>query len=241
MEARYISGRAPVNRDRASWKKEKDGARPPGLPVLHDLDKQVFKFEIASLNAKNILEFGPGDSTEFFSSLGLHITTVEHSEKWYEAAKERFKDYPNVRVLKGEDEMPFIVHGMGAHERFDLAFVDAPQGFFPARKAHKGYEDCSRFNTTLFALQRAPVVLLHDINRPLERGTLGRLNKMGYHVETISVPYGMARITHGDENPIDLPRTEELGGATAGGKPRQRHGASPKRPRGRPPRGDGKA
>lgn len=240
MKARYLFGSKPLNRITAQWKKTKDGARPPGLLVIHELDKQVFKFEVASLNAKSILEFGPGDSTEFFSSLGLQITTIEHSEKWYEVAKERFKDYPNVRVLKGEDEMPFLCPDLG-DEKFDLAFVDAPQGFFPARKVHKGYEDCSRFNTALFALQYAPVVLLHDVSRPLERGTLNRLNRMGYKVQTIQVPYGMARITHGDENPIDLPRTEELGGAAPGGKPRQRHGASPKRPRGRPPRGDGKA
>lgn len=179
-----------------AWKKEKDGARPIGAPVLHDLDKKVLGFEIANLGVKTLLEFGPGASTEFFSSLGLQITTIEHNEKWYEVAKERFKDHSNVRVLKGEDEMPFVVHDMGSYEKFDMAFVDAPQGYYPMRKVHKGYEDCSRFNTALLALQHAPVVFLHDVCRALERGTLCRLNRMGYHVELIAVPWGMARITH---------------------------------------------
>jgi hypothetical protein len=171
------------------------GERPKGAATLHPMDINLFKFEIASLNARSILEFGPGDSTEFFASLGLQVTTVEHMEKWYLVAKERFKDYPNVRVLKGEDEMPFTVEGLGSFEKFDLAFVDAPQGYYPLRKIHAGYEDCSRFNTALFALQHAPVVLLHDATRPCERATLNRLHLMGYKIEIINVPYGAARIS----------------------------------------------
>jgi hypothetical protein len=213
-----------------AWKKEKDGARPTGSPVLHDLDKRVLGFEIANLGAKTLLEFGPGLSTEFFSSLGLQITTIEHNQKWYEVAKERFKDYPNVRVLKGEDEMPFVVHGMGSYEKFDVAFVDAPQGYFPMRKIHKGYEECSRFNTTLLALQHAPVVFLHDVSRPLERGTLNRLNRLGYHVELIAVPYGMARITHGDKNESDTQSIAEPGGAPTGAEPKRRRQPKSKRP-----------
>lgn len=214
MSANWLMGYKKPNVP--NWKFTKDGARPKSMPTLDNKDITYFKFEVSSLDAKSILEFGPGDSTQVFAELGLQVTTVEHSEKWYEVAKERFKEYPNVRVLKGEDEMPVIVHGMGSHERFDLAFVDAPQGFFPMRKIHEGYEDCSRINTTLFALQRAPVVLLHDTIRPLERGTLTRLRLMGYNVELIGVPYGMARITHGDENRSDSSRFTELRSTPAG-------------------------
>jgi hypothetical protein len=203
--------------NKAAWKN--NGERPAGLSTLHPLDIDTFKMEVVSLGAKSILEIGPGDSTEVFAKLGLQVTTIEHIQKWYEVALERFKDYPNVRVLKGEDEMPFRVDGMGSYEKFDLAFVDAPQGYFPMRKIHEGYEDCSRLNTTLFALERSPVVLLHDVTRPLERGTLNRLNVLGYKVEFIFVPYGMARITHGDENRLDPPRIEEPRGAPNGPEP----------------------
>jgi hypothetical protein len=221
-------GYSPHGLGEGNWKK--GGERPVGVATLHSLDIDVFKMEAVSLGAKSILEFGPGDSTEVWSQMGLQITTVEHIQKWYEVAKERFKDYPNVRVLKGEDEMPFRVEGMGSYERFDLAFVDAPQGYAPMRKIHEGYEDCSRFNTTLFALERSPVVLLHDVVRPLERGTLGRLHLLGYKVEFIRVPYGMARITHGDENRLDPPRVEEPRGAPNGAKPKRGRKPKPVRP-----------
>jgi hypothetical protein len=212
-----------------SWKLTGE-SRPADAVVLHPQDLQYLKFEVASLGVNSILEFGPGASTEVFVGMGLQITTVEHMQKWYEVAVERFNGFPNVRVLKGEDEMPFRVEGMGSYEKFDLAFVDAPQGFFPARKVHKGYEDCSRFNTTLFALQHAPVVLLHDVVRALERGTLNRLNRMGYKIEIIKVPYGMARITHGDENRLDPPRIEELRGPPNGSEPISGGVSEPVRP-----------
>jgi hypothetical protein len=218
MQARWLMGHTRQRSAGGEWKRTGE-SRPPEAEVLKQEDLDYFKFEIASLGAKSILEFGPGASTEFFLGLGLQVTTIEHMQRWYEVAKEQFKDRPNVRVLKGEDEVPFRVEGMGSYERFDLAFVDAPQGYQPLRKAHEGYEDCSRFNTTLLALQHAPVVLLHDVVRPLERGTLNRLNRMGYKVQIIKVPYGMARITHGDENRLDPPRIEEPGSPTNGPEP----------------------
>jgi hypothetical protein len=194
MQARFLMGHQ-VAKQRGNWKTQKDGTRPAAACVLHPEDVAYLKSAVESVGAKTILEFGPGASTEVFAGLGLLITTVEHQDKWYEVAKERFKDYPNVRVLKGEDEMPFRVPDLDDDEKFDLAFVDAPQGYFPKRKVHKGYEDCSRFNTALFALERAPVVLLHDATRSLERGTLCRLKRMGYQIEMIKVPFGMAKIT----------------------------------------------
>lgn len=207
MQAKWLMGGL---RGGGAWMDIPDSARPKGAPTLHDMDVKYFKFEIQNLGAKSILEFGPGDSTEVFASLGLQVTTVEHIEKWYKVALERFKDRPNVRVLKGEDEMPFIVHGMGDYEKFDLAFVDAPAGYFPRRKIHKGYEDCSRINTCLFALQRAPVVLLHDCNRGLERGTLGRLTSMGYKTEVIPLPFGMGKITWRPEQTSSIEHSETL-------------------------------
>lgn len=220
MRARWAMSSGPHSRPAdPNWMKQKDGSRPEGTPTLHHTDVELLKSEIARLGAKTVLEFGPGSSTKLFAELGLNVTTIEHMERWYQVALEMFKDYPNVRVLKGEDEMPFVAHGLGADERFDFAFVDAPQGYKPLRKIHPGYEDTSRFNTTLLALQHSPVVLLHDATRPCERGTLMRLHRMGYAFEYIPNPYGVARITHGDKTGIDLPGAQELGGAPAGAGP----------------------
>lgn len=88
-----------------------------------------------------------------------------------------------------------------ANQQFDVAFVDSPKGFNKAipgirgvRKKHPGMEDCSRLNTCLFALERAPIVFLHDAKRPLERGTLGRLCAMGHSFMIFNTKSGMARI-----------------------------------------------
>jgi hypothetical protein len=110
-------------------------------------------------------------------------TTCEHDPHWYQVARERFKDAPNVRVLKYENEGPLPpIEGMD--ERFDVGFVDSPQGYGQKRKVLPGCEDCNRLNTTLYALNRCKVVYLHDIHRELEWATLGRLNRHGYRVET---------------------------------------------------------
>ena len=103
--------------------------------------------------------------------MGLQVTTCEHEDKWLEVARERFKDVPNVRVLKYENEGPVPpIDGMG-DERFDAGFVDSPQGYAQSRKILPGCEDCNRLNTTLYALNRCKIVYLHDIHRDL-RGQL---------------------------------------------------------------------
>jgi hypothetical protein len=144
---------------------------------------------------KSVLEFGPGFSTFAFIEAGVpRILCCEYLDKWLAIAKERFKDHPQVEIIRYLDE-PEARADIGG-EQFDLALVDSPKGYAGARTAHPGQEDCSRFNTCLLALKYAPVVLLHDAYRPLERGTLGRLRVMGHKTTFYpdSGKSGMARI-----------------------------------------------
>ena len=144
---------------------------------------------------KSVLEFGPGFSTYAFIEAGVpRILGCEYLDKWFAFAKERFKDHPQVEVVRFYDE-PEARADIG-DERFDLALVDSPKGYAGARTIHPGQEDCSRLNTCLLALQHAPIVLLHDAARPLERGTLGRLNQLGHKVKFYpdGSKSGMARI-----------------------------------------------
>ena len=120
--------------------------------------------------------------------------------------EEKFKDYPQVEVRAYQDE-PEVIAELSPDEQFDMAFVDSPKGYVHPlkgvkgiRKRHPGMEDCSRLNTCLKALQHAPVVYLHDANRPLERGTLGRLHVMGHKVTMMQSKAGLARIErHGQD------------------------------------------
>jgi hypothetical protein len=150
--------------------------------------------------AKTVLEFGPGASTFALIEAGVEkIVTLEHLAEWYDKALEKFKDYPQVEIRQYYDEPTVLAD---VEEDFDVALVDSPKGFthevieaLGVRKKHPGQEDCSRFNTCLFALDRAPLVYLHDAYRPLERGTLGRLNALGHRSEFIApTKYGLAKI-----------------------------------------------
>ncbi len=151
-------------------------------------------------DAKSALEFGPGISTLALIEAGVpKIVSLEHSPDWLDKQKEKFKDYPQVTVAAYADAVPVTADDV-AMQDFDVAFVDSPQGFWyhlpgrVSRKKHPGMEDCSRLNTCLFALERAPVVYLHDAYRPLERGTLGRLSAMGHAVSFLPNTSGLARI-----------------------------------------------
>jgi hypothetical protein len=162
--------------------------------TFHAKDAKLLTEAVQGVNS--VLEFGPGGTTDVFIKAGVpRIITCEYIEKWYEAARERFSENMNVGVLRFTDAVPVVVEGLDPDERFDVGFVDAPKGYAPARFAHPGYEDCSRYNTTMFALERCKVVYLHDAKRPLERGTLGRLHLLGYDHEFLDSPFGLARIT----------------------------------------------
>jgi hypothetical protein len=178
--------------------KKLDWERAEGASTFHPADDRLLTEAVK--DAKSVLEFGPGNTTDIFIKAGVpRIVTCEYIEKWLEVAKERFKDVPTVSVYLFTDTVPVDVPGLDS-ETFDVGFVDAPKGYAPARLAHPGYIDCSRFNTTLFALERCKVVYLHDATRPLERGTLGRLNAMGYDHEFLKSPFGLARIWKREES-----------------------------------------
>jgi hypothetical protein len=169
-------------------------ARAEGAVAHHAADVKLLTEAVK--DAGSVLEFGPGGTTDIFIKAGVpRIITCEYIEKWYEVARERFSENMNVGVLLFTDTVPVVVEGLDPDETFDVGFVDAPKGYAAARTVHKGYEDCSRFNTVLFALERCKVVYLHDATRPLERGTLSRLRLMGYEYEFLKSPFGLARIT----------------------------------------------
>jgi hypothetical protein len=180
----------------------------------------------------SVVEFGPGFSTFAFIEAGVpEILGLEHDPEWHDPQVERFREYPNVVIDWYYNEAPVAGVPKWVSERqFDLAFVDSPKGYAAKRVIHPGQEDCSRLNTCLAALKLAPVVLLHDAIRPLERGTLSKLNAMGYEIEWIAAPlkwkqqddsYGLARITRNEQKQDgpDLSVIKEPGGVAAGTRP----------------------
>lgn len=163
--------------------------------TLTETDYRLLMHEAKRLNAQSVVEFGPGYSTFAWIEAGVpKIVGLEHDPYWFDAQKERFNDYPQVEIRKYWNK-PEAHAEINPGETFDLAFVDSPKGYQAARVIHEGQEDCSRFNTLELGLNLAPIALLHDSARPLERGSLCRAQKLGHHVEHINgSDYGLARV-----------------------------------------------
>ena len=194
---------------------------PRQLSTLPFIDYAFIIEEVKRLGAKTALEFGPGYTTLALIEAGVEkIVSLEDNREWAAKKREEFAPYPQVTVAH-YDNKPQVTADPIAAQEFDLAIVDAPAGFthkIPGRVGrvvHPGQEDCSRLNTCLFALQRAPVVLLHDARRPLERGTLGRLHVMGHRFEFSAGQ--MARITrNANTTGLGLQSAQEPGCITTG-------------------------
>lgn len=151
--------------------------------------------ECRRVKARSILEFGPGISTLALIESGAErIATCEYQDRWLVQAGELLKAHPHVSVHRYWNEVPVRVDGL-TRKSFDLAFVDSPLGT-PSRGAvrHPGEEECNRLNTVLYALDCAPVVLIHDAKREGESYTLCRLIAEGHTVDHIDTRKGIARI-----------------------------------------------
>jgi len=159
----------------------------------HD-DEMALIVEIVDRGVGSVLEFGPGASTAVLLAAGIsRIVSLEYQPEFLAAARERFAR-TIVDLLLYENAMPVTVPGLDPAERFDLALVDSPIGSPRNRRPLPGLEDFNRLNTCVLALERAPVVLLHDARRPWERNTLAELERRGHRVTMIETGKGLARI-----------------------------------------------
>lgn len=171
---------------------------------FYNEERRIFEFvdygalldECRRVKPSRVLEFGPGASTLALVEAGVpEIHTCEHQDRWFGAAAEMLAPHPAVKLHRYINEakvsVPTLPAGM-----FDLAFVDGPVGL-EARSAPRfpGQENMSRWNTLAFALSRADIVLLHDAKREHEQNSLRELERIGYRVEMIDTPKGIARIT----------------------------------------------
>lgn len=171
---------------------------------LYKHERSVFSFddygalisEIRRVAAKKVLEFGPGISTLALVEAGCsEITTLEYQARWMAIAKDRLRFYPKVHLMPYENTAEIKVPTLD-EKSFDLIFVDSPIGSdLPTASRIAGQENCSRLNTVLWSIARAPIVLLHDAKRPGEGRTLARIVGKVSHIEMINTAKGIARIT----------------------------------------------
>lgn len=139
--------------------------------------------------AKTALEFGPGATTLALVEAGVkRIDTFDHDPKWIEHYRTAFRAWGHIAVGMYVNA-PVVT--APCLDQYDIAIVDSPQGD-RNRVPLKGMRECSRLNTMMFALARAPMVFLHDANRAGEVATLRRLGNEGYRIEIIPSERGLA-------------------------------------------------
>lgn len=176
---------------------------------LYSEERAVFTFddygslmeEVGRCGARSVLEFGPGASTLALVEAGCErIVTCEYQDRWLLRAVEMLKPFPQVSVHRYRNAAEVTVDGL-PERQFDLAFVDSPLGIEARMHADiGGQEGCSRLNTLLFALGRAPIVLFHDAKREGELRSLERVIALGHTVDMIDTIKGMARVTRGSHD-----------------------------------------
>jgi hypothetical protein len=133
---------------------------------------------------RQVLEFGPGDSTAAFLDAGCRVLSFESDPAHMEISKDRFAGEKDVELRYGEvaavpdrELLPWIP---------DLIFIDGP----PLRPG----QEYSRREICEWALAFAVPVLLHDAHRKEETATLQLLAAAGCHVEVVPTRKGLALI-----------------------------------------------
>lgn len=124
-------------------------------PLKDDYD--IMRRIIEDYSINKVIEFGPGESTHFFKSLGVEVVSYENNEK-----------YVNINNQKGiKCRLYENIDGLGINDNdsYDLAFVDGP----------KGTGVLSRYNTLKYSLGKCKYVILHDSKR---KGEIESIEKM---------------------------------------------------------------
>lgn len=74
------------------------------------------------LPSMNILEYGSGSSTLYFSKKVNKILSIEHDLEWYNKVSELIKDFDNVSVL--HRDLGKNYYSAGESDKFDIIIVD---------------------------------------------------------------------------------------------------------------------
>lgn len=153
---------------------------------LEDL-KPVLSY-ILAYKVKNVLEFGPGDSTEYFlaHAADVVIHSCEDNKQFAASARAKFKDVVRAFIYEYENTPAISIPELD-NSKFDMGFVDGPYGG-RYRVRLPAMEECSRLNTIRYALERCPTVFVHDTKRPAEQAAIAQIQReCGDKLEVLNV------------------------------------------------------
>ena len=118
--------------------------------------ENILKYYLKTLNPQNIIEWGPGKSTQIMHEICpvAHIITIEHNNKWLEIAKNKFKNNTNINILQQKIDNLCCNYATIAYKYapFDMAFIDG----------RRRVECCF---VAMDVINSNGVILLHDSKR----------------------------------------------------------------------------
>lgn len=88
-----------------------------------DSYKDLLTYACALFQPKNVLEYGPGGSTEIMlQTSDAHIHSIEHEYRWFEEARHKFEGNDRVTLHYIKDHEEYVSSDFGL--KYDLIFVD---------------------------------------------------------------------------------------------------------------------
>jgi len=115
--------------------------------TIDPTDWVVLRDFLIQRQIKNVIEIGPGLSTELMDKLGIHVLAYETSPIFAERIKRRVSKVIDIRLWNGQ-RLPEI------DEKYQLAFIDGPAG---GESRESSYQAIASSNV--------PLVACHDCKR----------------------------------------------------------------------------
>lgn len=123
---------------------------------------------------QNILEWGPGKSTEIMLRHGApKILSIEHDKEYYDKMKERFPSIEllHLRINSHGNADGYVTYPLTTGELYDLVFVD-------------GRHRCDCLRVASLVVKDHGIVVLHDAERPVYKAAYSMYCKITDHGHT---------------------------------------------------------
>jgi len=115
----------------------------------------------------NLVEYGSGFSTLFFSRHAGKVDAVEHNREWFESISKRLPDNANVDFIETANRREYVGYVENRNADADVVVVD---GRFRV--------ECAALSAEV--LKKSSVIVVDDTDRERYREIYGILRKRGY-------------------------------------------------------------